>query len=314
MKKLIAAVLSLCILGGALPVFSNYAPDTAISASAEASSGTCGENLTWTLDDEGTLTISGTGDMYDYDNGGSPFYENTDIKKIVIESGVTSIGGWAFSWCDALESVTIGNSVTSIGEGAFYSCSSLESITIPDSVTSIGDYAFYNCKSLESITIPDSVTSIGDFAFSRSDSLESITILNPDCEIYDSEYTICSGWDDDGNLYFDGIIYGYEGSTAQAYAEKYGYTFESLGEAPAPETTYGDANENDTIEMADAVLILQSQSNPDKYGVNGTAEGHITSQGEKNADCTGDGDGVTASDALAIQRYILKLIDFLPEK
>ena len=65
--------------------------------------------------------------------------------------------------------------------------------------------------------------------------------------------------------------------------------------------------------MADAVLILQSQSNPDKYGVDGTDESHITAQGLINADCSGNGDGVTAKDALAVQKYILKLIT-LPEE
>ncbi len=77
---------------------------------------------------------------------------------------------------------------------------------------------------------------------------------------------------------------------------------------------YGDANCNGTVEMADAVLILQSQSNPDKYGENGTDEEHITALGLINADCSGSGDGVTASDALAVQKYILKLIPSLPEE
>ena len=78
-------------------------------------------------------------------------------------------------------------------------------------------------------------------------------------------------------------------------------------------TLYGDANCNGTIEMADAVLILQSQANPDKYGENGADKDHITEQGKSNADCSGSGDGLTAKDALAIQKYLLKLIQ-LPEE
>ena len=234
------------------------------------------------------------------------------INSIVIPNGVTSIGYWAFSSCSRLTSITIPDSVTSIGSEAFEWCTSLESITIPDSVTSIGSSAFEGCSSLTSVTIPDSVTSIGYCAFSSCSSLTSITILNPDCDIYDYSSTISNGYDSEkGGDYFDGTIYGYEGSTAQAYAEKYGYTFVAISES---EITYGDANENGTIEMADAVLILQSQANPDKYGVDGTNEDHITAQGLINADCSGGGDGVTASDALAIQKYILKLIPSLPEE
>ena len=108
------------------------------------SSGTCGDNLTWNLTD-GVLTISGTGNMYDYDsNLGSTwsYYYRETIVQIVIENGVTSIGNRAFSRCTSLTSVTIPNSVTSIGTYAFSGCTGLTSLTIPNSVTSIGEYAF----------------------------------------------------------------------------------------------------------------------------------------------------------------------------
>ena len=138
-----------------------------ISASAETTTEPqvwIEDNLTWTLDADGTLTISGTGAMknYDYDSNQSPVYNNSDVKKIVIEDGVTSIGDYAFRGCSSLTSITLPDSVTSIGDCAFVFCVGLSSITLPDSVTSIGDSAFKNCSSLTSITIPDSVTSIGD--------------------------------------------------------------------------------------------------------------------------------------------------------
>ena len=113
------------------------------------------DNLTWTLGEDGTLIISGTGAMkdYDYNNNPSPANQKKgSVKKVVIKDGVTSIGKDAFKNCSNLKSITILDSVTSI--------------TIPDSVTRIGDFAFSGCSSLTSITIPDSVTSIGESAFS----------------------------------------------------------------------------------------------------------------------------------------------------
>ena len=134
-------------------------------------------NLTWKLDADGTLTISGTGAMknYDYDNP-SPVYNNSNVKKVVIEDGVTSIGNAAFSYCSNLTSIMIPDSVASIGNYAFNGCSSLTSITILDSITIIGKDAFFNCSSLTSITIPDSITSIGESAFSYCSSLKTISL------------------------------------------------------------------------------------------------------------------------------------------
>ena len=148
-----------------------------------AQSGSCGDNLTWTLDTKtGTLTISGTGAMKDYvrayDNYNQPApwstYRNS-IVAIIIGNGVTSIGSWALYSC-SLTSVAIPNSVTSIGYGAFEGCSSLASIDIPASITSIGGYAFRGCTSLTSVTIPNGVTSIGDYTFDGCNSLTYIEI------------------------------------------------------------------------------------------------------------------------------------------
>lgn len=129
---------------------------------ATIASGTCGDSLTWTLADTGTLTISGTGEMYDfyYDNGvwTNPWMSYAgDIKKVLIKQGVTSIGDRAFYDCSSLISITLLEGVMSIGEDAFYNCSSLTSIILPESLTSIGDWAFYNCSTLTSITIPEGV-------------------------------------------------------------------------------------------------------------------------------------------------------------
>ena len=153
-------------------------PDPTPPSETIVASGTCGDNLTWKLDDEGTLTISGKGAMTEWVNSDSaPWktYSNT-INKVVIQPGVTCIGRNAFSECKNLMSITIPEGVTSIGDTAFFGCSSLTSITIPKSVTSIESAAFQGCSSLKSITIPEGVTSIEDGAFYGCEALKSVTI------------------------------------------------------------------------------------------------------------------------------------------
>ena len=156
----------------------------------------------------------------------------TSLESITIPDSVTSIRSGAFEYCTNLASVTIGNGVTSIEDSTFYGCTSLASVTIGNGVTSIGYEAFYGCTSLTSITIPDSVMMIRCWAFFSCTTLNSITIKNPECKFDDSEYTICNGYDENSNAYFNGIIYGYENSTAHAYAEKYNRTFVALDEEP----------------------------------------------------------------------------------
>ena len=161
-KRLLSFVLTVLMIASLLPV-------TALAADI-VDSGTCGaegdgSNLTWTLDSDGVLTISGSGDMHGYGSSGAPWHGiRSMVKSAVIAEGVTSIGGCAFYDCTSLTSVTIPDSVTSIGNFAFQGCTSLTSVTIPNSVTRIGDWAFYNCTSLTSVTIPDSVMSIGERA------------------------------------------------------------------------------------------------------------------------------------------------------
>ena len=149
-----------------------------VSAGETFESGTCGENVTYSLNkNTGVLTISGTGKMADYSsNRHSPFYKNKKIKEVIIEDGVTSIGSCAFEECISLTSITIPEGVTRIGSCAFYGCSSLTSITISEGVRIIDSHAFYGCKSLTSITIPEGVASIGIYVFYGCSSLTSIAI------------------------------------------------------------------------------------------------------------------------------------------
>ncbi len=141
-----------------------------------ATGGTCGDNLTWTLDGR-TLTISGTGPMYNYsDSNTAPWFELRDsAQNIVVEDGVTTIGDYAFFGGGAVKNVTIGNSVTSIGSTAFMYCN-MQSITLPDSLTTIGRSAFFLCNSLKDVKMNENLVNIGDYAFDGCVYLENITI------------------------------------------------------------------------------------------------------------------------------------------
>ena len=138
-----------------------------------ASWGSYGENITWTLTPDGLLTLSGSGPMKD--NLGHFKYDQT-IKEVVIEEGITTVGGTAFSGCRSIQRVTLPTTVTSIGLQAFYACSGLKEITLPNNLTTIENSAFAYCSSLTAITIPGKVTSIGNQAFSECTALETVKI------------------------------------------------------------------------------------------------------------------------------------------
>lgn len=140
--------------------------------SKQTTSGACGDNLTWALDDKGTLTISGSGAMTNWRS--SVLRDISSIKNVVINTGVTSIGDFAFGGCESLTSINIPSSVTSIGIFAFFGCENLTSINIPNEVTRIECGTFYDCKSLTSINIPSSVTYIEDDAFGECKSLTDV--------------------------------------------------------------------------------------------------------------------------------------------
>ncbi len=235
-------------------------------------SGTWG-NLTWTLNESGVLTVSGSGEMNDFGYGNNsdgwrPYAKA--IKKVVIQSGVTGIGDYAFGNSN-LTSITIPQTVTRIGHTAFYECENLGSITIPQSVTDLGSwvfgycknltsvniaariteievYAFYGCYKLNNVTLPTSLTSIASNAFGVCSILSGIEIPSNVKTIGDSAFAYCSelkaikipnSVTSIGDLVFIndvGIkIYCYNGSTAQQYADNNGidcYLLDSLFTSP----------------------------------------------------------------------------------
>lgn len=140
-------------------------------------SGTCGGALTWKLDSKGTLTISGTGAMTDYTKSGvAPWNKDCEeIRSVVIENGVTTIGEYAFENCTLLESVAISDSVEKIGKYAFSGCSALKRISLPDSIAQIGDCAF-RASGLEAVKIPEGVTLLGEGMFARCPNLQTVEL------------------------------------------------------------------------------------------------------------------------------------------
>ena len=187
-------------------------------------------SIDWSLDEAtGTLTITGSGTMEDYTSGQhAPWYDSSElIKTVILDSGITSIGNWAFSHCASLENITIPDSVTSIGDYAFFYCSHLTGITVSSHVTNIGYGVFSACNSLMSIsvdennpnfieidgalythdrktllacplgkvtgsfTVPNGVTGIGDHAFYHCDRLTNVEIPSSVVSIGDLAFAYC---------------------------------------------------------------------------------------------------------------------------
>lgn len=155
--------------------------------------GTCGENLTWTIDQNQVLRIQGSGEMM-VTSSIRKHWE--DVKTVEIGDGITNIDGFAFDECSNIEKIIIPESVTSIEYYAFCDCSSLKGIVLPEGITSIEKSTFSGCSSLESITIPESVTSIGESAFYHCDSLSGVTIPGNVESIGFAAFEYCSSLSD----------------------------------------------------------------------------------------------------------------------
>lgn len=148
--------------------------------------------------------------------GEHAFSSCTSLAGIDIPDSVRSIGNWAFYYCTSLTSAKIGNGVTNIGYSTFEECTNISVISISNSVTRISSRAFFGCDSLSSIIIPYSCKYIYNNAFSNCTNLSKITIYSKDCSIDETAISIYS------------TIYGFSGSTAEAFANQYGYAFVSI--------------------------------------------------------------------------------------
>ena len=153
-------------------------------------SGTCGEDLTWSIDQQtGKMTITGSGTIL----APNAFCQVYDLVSVDIPDGIVCINYNTFGSCMNLTSITIPDSVTVIYESAFTGCEKLTSIHIPGGVTTIMNEAFASCASLTSIAIPDGVTSIGRDAFSGCIALESITFPGSVETIVEYAFNGCTG-------------------------------------------------------------------------------------------------------------------------
>ena len=142
--------------------------------------GTCGENIHYVLYENGKLLLHGTGETYDYEIGQSPFWENEDIRSLVVSDGITKIGNSLFERCKSMASASFPTSLTEIGERAFfmYDQGGLTELNLPSSVTTIGEKAFA-CESLTSVTLPATLATLGTYLFMDSRTLTSARV---ECE------------------------------------------------------------------------------------------------------------------------------------
>ncbi|MBQ3379814.1 MAG: leucine-rich repeat protein [Clostridia bacterium] len=205
-KRLLVILVMAAVLCTSLPVW----------ASAEEVSGVCGadgDNLTWTLDDAGTLTISGAGaltakyDQYNhnqlvqpwaqkhlmsYNNGQIWVYTYDHIKEVVLGEGITEISGPVFSGHTGLTHIELPESVTTIGDNTFSGCTGLRSVSLPSGITNIGNGTFSGCTELTDIAIPKQVTAIGNETFQDCSSLRSINIPDGVKSIGDYAFENCT--------------------------------------------------------------------------------------------------------------------------
>ena len=284
MKRIFLNVVVLFIILCGIAV----AEEVTIIASGEC--GKDGSNLTWTLDSEGTLTISGEGEMQNYSYSRNvPWYSYREsIRTAVIENGVTSICNYAFDYCSNLSSITIPDGVTSIGNSAFSGCSSLSSITIPEGVTSIGNSAFWGCSSLRSIALPEGLTSIDSYAFRYCASRAIVLFRGNDMPTLGSD--VFSAFP---------TIYCYEFSDVDFWATDHGYSCVYIDNMDLntpisitlPQDMRIKMGENRTIsaglfpQTAKAEIVWQS-SDPSVVSVeNGVLTAHAIGEATITASC-----------------------------
>ena len=265
-----------------------------------AGSGKCGDNIRWVCEgskENGyTLTLSGSGEMYNYD-WNAPWGKISDIERVVVGNGITSIGNDAFKYQTGIYSVSLPQGLHIIGNRAFENCWSLHSITIPQSCTKIGDSAFFKCKNLRSISFPSRLTSLEKSAFEGCTSLTDVVVPGNIKYVKKSAFAECDnlinvtlkeGVEYIGEFAFSGCenltkvvipksvteigrasltnwtpsymkIYGYTGTAAEKYAKENKLSFVSMGTVAPQKITL---NKTSVKMTAGATATLKATISP----------------------------------------------------
>lgn len=246
--------------------------------------GTLTENLKWYFNSfTGALTLKGYGPMPDYEKRadrpwaevaqlitqlelpdglrsiGSNAFSATNIRSVQIPEAVLSIGEYAFSACTSLAKINLPYRLESMGRGCFTGCTNLGgTVELPYDLNAVPEGAF-SMTGINSCVVPESVGSVGRSAFGYCQRLKEIYILNPDCEIYDDVSTICDRLepDSDTHNYFKGTVYGYTGSTAEAYTNQYNISFEPVRYAVSYKANGGIGDEPDD-DYAETVTLPEN--------------------------------------------------------
>lgn len=246
------------------------------------------------------------------------FSDGYALEEVKCGSGLKYIGDYAFEGNSLLRKVTLNEGLAELGKGAFEHCYLLNEVNIPTTLTEIKEDTFYH-TCIKSLVLPKSIKSVAENAYyslwrtTDEDRLiddshyvrqitlplledgVSITVLNPDCEIDKSAFY--------GNFT---ELRGYKGSTAEEYTKAAfkEWLFVPIDGSPS-EFLAGDTNCDGTVDLADAVLIMQALANPNRYGLSGTSDKRITEQGWDNGDVDKNVAGLTVNDAQKIQSYLL---------
>ncbi|MBR0575076.1 Ig-like domain-containing protein [Proteiniclasticum sp. BAD-10] len=190
-NKLVAIAILVCMILNITIASAKSA--VVLAESIGLTTGICGDNLTWSLDANGVLVISGSGSMFNYSNEVSPFYDLRDsVREVIIDNGVTSVGDQAFKECTSITSVFLPLSVITIGNGAFWKCTNLVNIEIPSGLTTIGFFAFRECKSLKDIQLSDSIVNFGTSIFYDCTNLKNVILPSNISAIPAYTFAFCS--------------------------------------------------------------------------------------------------------------------------
>ena len=165
--------------------------------------------------------------------------------------------------CEKISNIVIPEGVVSIGQSAFNGCKGISALKLPESLESVGTNAFSSCPKLTSITFPANVKEIGNYVISNDSLITSVTVLNPECYIYSGKEALSNTHDANMSSCYNGVIYGYNVSTAHDYADAWGYEFVAI------DGVMGDVNADGLFNAADVVLMQGwIVSSPDSKLVN----------------------------------------------